>query len=392
MIPRPIGAGRAFAAAGVRQLGSAVSVELLECVDAVEDPETTHLLRARRDEIGRVLGCQSSGSSASEALARLQNIACESVKHLLIRYRLDLFNNKLQSDPEEAPALYQADRGTLLFVRRALMPWSAIARELAIALLPEEDPGRYAAGLKEVLAARTIAEAAATLDELGFARLDTAVHEPPKTREAADTLGTDLPPGRDAAEQPLDRGVSAPTPPRPDPGSELGGVGPPSGAVKTPGAAKRNSRDVLRSYLSPDLADSRRRDADGPSHSAVGEAGVRLVLEYEKANGRVPNEMSHGNPGYDIESRDATGQLLRIIEVKSFSGSWRNTFAELSRRQFEKANESGAAFWLYVVERSESDDFEIVRIQNPALRANRFMFDDGWRATAELALSSQEEE
>ena len=102
--------------------------------------------------------------------------------------------------------------------------------------------------------------------------------------------------------------------------------------------------------------------------------------------------MSHGNPGYDIESRDATGQLLRIIEVKSFSGSWRNTFAELSRRQFEKANESGAAFWLYVVERSESDDFEIVRIQNPALRANRFMFDDGWRATAELALSSQEEE
>ena len=55
VIPRPLGAGNAFAAAGVRELGSAVEVALLECPDPVEDAEMAHKIAGRRNEIGRVL-------------------------------------------------------------------------------------------------------------------------------------------------------------------------------------------------------------------------------------------------------------------------------------------------------------------------------------------------
>ena len=72
-----------------------------------------------------------------------------------------------------------------------------MARELAIALCPEEDPGQFAAGLKEVLAAETITEAATSLDELGFSQLDTAVIEPPVSSEAAEQLGMTTPVGVD---------------------------------------------------------------------------------------------------------------------------------------------------------------------------------------------------
>ena len=107
-------------------------------------------------------------------------------------------------------------------------------------------------------------------------------------------------------------------------------------------------------------------------------------MEYEKSAGRQPKEMPPNNKGYDIESQDANGALLlRYIEVKSFSGNWDYTYADLSRDQFDKASQEREKFWLYVVERAEQDDFRIHRIQNPARKANHFMFDDGWRATAE---------
>jgi hypothetical protein len=117
--------------------------------------------------------------------------------------------------------------------------------------------------------------------------------------------------------------------------------------------------------------------------SLVDRAGVGRVLKYETASGRVAREMPHENPGYDIESRDLEGKVARYIEVKSFSGEWRSSFAVLSQTQFEKARDLGVQFWLYVVERAEEESFRIHRIQNPAMRANHFMFDDGWNALAE---------
>jgi hypothetical protein len=417
VIPRPLGAGNAFAAAGVQQLGSTVEVVLLECADPTEDADMTQRILARRNEIGRVLVSQSFGSVAAEGLGRLASIRCQATTSLAICYRLRAFNRQLLSKAEPVPALYQREQGTLFFTRTdGRTPWGAIAREVAIALFPVEDPGRFAAGFKEVLAPDSVAEAAAVLDELGFARLDTAVHEAPSTGEAAGILGTDTPPselvltdpapggatptepGGLTREEALKRLLGAdappPTPPVPETDNEPLGSGGRSGSGKTE-SGKKKGRPVLRSYLpSPDGADSgpadRDDEADGQSRSPVDEAGVRRALAYETACKRIPTEMPHKNPGYDIESRDAFGNVVRYIEVKSFSGQWSNTYAVLSRPQFDKATGLGDAFWLYVVECAETDDFSIHRIPNPALKANHFMFDDGWRSTAEPAPPSEE--
>jgi hypothetical protein len=93
--------------------------------------------------------------------------------------------------------------------------------------------------------------------------------------------------------------------------------------------------------------------------------------------------MPHSNPGYDVESADAEGQIVRYIEVKSLTGSWRDDFAVLSARQFEKASSMDDEFWLYVVERAQREDFRIHRIPNPALNTTEFMFDDGWSGLGE---------
>ncbi|MGA2792690.1 MAG: DUF3883 domain-containing protein [Roseiarcus sp.] len=411
VISRPLGAGNAFAAAGVRPLGSAIEVELLECTDPVDDQEMVDAILERRNEIGRVLYSQVTGQAATVALSQLDNIRCGSAASLTIRHRLTVFGRELYSNSEQVPALYQLDEVTLMFARReGQMPWAAMARELAVALFPEEDPGRFAAGLKEVMAAKTVTEAAAILDELGFARLDTAVRGPPTTGEAAGTLGADTLPGEpvrlgpaigtitpresedltleEALKRLLGSDAPPPTPPAPELGPEPVRTGGGSGPGMTRGLAQRKGRPVLRSYLpspdGPNSGDADRDDeGDRQGRSPVDEAGVRRVLEYEKTCGRSSKEMPHKNPGYDIQSADGSGKVTRYIEVKSFSGRWSNTYAVLSRPQFNKANELGDSFWLYVVERAETDDFQIHRIQNPALRANHFMFDDGWRATAE---------
>lgn len=150
---------------------------------------------------------------------------------------------------------------------------------------------------------------------------------------------------------------------------------------------------MLRSYVpSPDGSNSETPSdaADSDDCSSVDIAGVRRVLEHEQNAGRRPKEMPHTNPGYDVESSDGTGVVVRYIEIKSLSGAWRRSYAVLSRTQFDKASELQDLFWLYVVEHAERSDFRIHRIPNPALKANHFMFDDGWTATEEPNTESNE--
>ena len=169
VIPRPLGAGNAFSAAGVRELGSAVEVVLMECADPVEDAEMASKILGRRNEIGRVLVSQSFGSVSEQALRRLDSMRCAATTSLVICYRLSAFNRELQSEPEMVPALYHREDGTLFFMRTdGRTPWGAVAREVAIALFADQDPGRFAAGFKEVLAPDTAEEGCG---ELGRTRV-----------------------------------------------------------------------------------------------------------------------------------------------------------------------------------------------------------------------------
>ena len=126
------------------------------------------------------------------ALGRLDGLDCKSAASLELKYHLKVFNRDVESPPEHALALYQPGQHSLWAIKQnGHLPWAPLARELAIALCPEEDPGLFAAGLKEVLAADALSEAVTVLDELGFSQLDTTVVEVPHGQESADHLGID---------------------------------------------------------------------------------------------------------------------------------------------------------------------------------------------------------
>ncbi len=112
--------------------------------------------------------------------------------------------------------------------------------------------------------------------------------------------------------------------------------------------------------------------------SQIDEAGIKRVKEHEEEANREPEVMPHHNEGYDIKSYDEDGRLARYIEVKSLSGNWDIDNVKVTHSQFEHATEIGERYWLYVVERAESESYQIHCIQNPALQVTHFIFDNGW--------------
>ena len=438
VIPRPIRTWRAFLAAGVQQLGSAVEIELVRNENPVDDPDTGQRLHQRDKEIARVLSGQMPSRDVVRALDRLGNLECKSAILLVIQYRLDAFDRVVKSPPESVPALYQPNFHRLWTTHPdGQLPWAPLARELAIALCPEEDPGLFAAGLKEVLAAETAVEAATVLDELGFSQLDTTLVEPPSNQEPADHLGIStpfddegLPPhhARDESQSgmgPKDEtgypttedalralGITQdPTspvlePPEPTTASDAGsGVGsgaqpggPASGFGGTPtrsetgraphgtghGTHSEGGRKFI-SYvaLSPEVEEE--SDLDGLTQQErmdLEDDAIGLILASEPWLERTPTN----NPGFDLTEAGPDGYPVKLIEVKAMTGTLKDRPVGLSRTQFESSQEHGMAFWLYVVERAGiPDQARVVRIQDPAGNAGTFTFDHGWIAVAEGA-------
>jgi hypothetical protein len=415
VIPRPLGASKAMAATGVRTLVSAVEIELLECQHPTESLLVTDRVRERRLQLARVLEAQSSGGNHEARLAEMDRMRFESAELLQIRYKLSAFDRTLTSRPENCPALFQAQSQLLIFVScKDRPPWAPIARELALALYPDEEPGRIAPGLKDVLAADTVADAMDILDQLGFAIWEATAAAP--TSDSATvtalggettTTGTTQPggggqapdggsiPSTSTAAPTLPQTLPAPpqappgTPPPGVGGFPDGGGGPATGGgTKTPCEATSTRgqrpprRGRLRTYVIKDPTPS-----DGPpdtkghqERSAVGAAGIAKVVEFERALGCDPKVMPHHNPGYDIESRDpASGTILRYIEVKSLSGLWGQDGVGLTTTEFLKAQEMGDLFWLYVVEHAQQPDGRIHCIQNPAGKVDQYFYDDGWQ-------------
>ena len=147
VISRQLDTANAFLASGVRQLGSAVELELLQNEEPEDDPDTMDRFFNRRTGIARVLTSQMDSIDAREALSRMSDLNCRSAKALELRYSLETFQRVVKSQPEPVPALYQSEQHVLWTARsEGQLPWAPLARELAIALSPEEDPGIFAAG------------------------------------------------------------------------------------------------------------------------------------------------------------------------------------------------------------------------------------------------------
>jgi len=143
----------------------------------------------------------------------------------------------------------------------------------------------------------------------------------------------------------------------------------------------------FRSYVATDASSDTGEDFDeaiGESALVASEA-IRLVLEWEKRQGRAPTDENVENPmneGYDISSRGADGEVERFIEVKG-TKDWAATNVSVTPAQIKFACREGPKAWLYVVADALSDSPQIYRVQNYARRIWRFGFDDGWAAVAE---------
>jgi hypothetical protein len=434
VIKRPQGAWQAMAAVGVRLLGQAVEVHLVEPPDSIEDAELASRVRERRLLIDRIIESEKASGTDGLDVTALDDLRFERANELVIQYSLEAFRQKRTTDPESVPALLIPKEPTLYVVYENAHPsWPAVARELAHAIKPVGEIGGLAGGIKEALANGSLVEASRTLDALGYPPLEQRKEiEVSESGAITDFGGTEVPdqdetgyepPVKQAETEEHESGpgvgelspeealkailngqgtARTPMPPSeperpagtgtPDDGGRGGdgteaGDGKPTEPSSDGGRPrpKRKPRGKLRTYVVHDDGDKDDADTTGARRRhEVSQAGVERVLAYESACGRTPKEMLHRHEGYDVESLEAGGSV-RYIEVKSLSGEWgtRNA-AGLTRTQFETARKLGEQFWLYVVERATEDEARIYCIQDPANQVNQYLFDDGWEALAEV--------
>jgi superfamily II DNA or RNA helicase len=97
----------------------------------------------------------------------------------------------------------------------------------------------------------------------------------------------------------------------------------------------------------------------------IEQTGMDYVMNYERAQGRQPEDISknYDGSGFDIRSTDPLSGELRRIEVKSRVSE--GEFVELTPNEWLQARRHAESYWLYVVWNCASDPY-LITIQNPA--------------------------
>lgn len=122
------------------------------------------------------------------------------------------------------------------------------------------------------------------------------------------------------------------------------------------------------------------------SDKEIERIGMEKVMEYERRNGRIPEDVSSENLGYDVRSSD--GKEFRYIEVKARAGE--GSIA-LTPNEWMMAQRFGKEYWLYVVANAATKP-ELYIMQDPASHLNpdeevstvRYIVKD-WKDKAEVA-------
>jgi hypothetical protein len=99
------------------------------------------------------------------------------------------------------------------------------------------------------------------------------------------------------------------------------------------------------------------------SDAEIEAIGMEVVMRYERDQGRLPEDVSTQNLGYDIRSYHTSGQV-RYIEVKARAKS--GTIV-LTPNEWLMAQRLGDEYWLYVVENAATKP-AIHMIQNPGAK------------------------
>lgn len=107
---------------------------------------------------------------------------------------------------------------------------------------------------------------------------------------------------------------------------------------------------------------------DAERRAEIEAVGMRVALDYERAQGWTPEDVSGENHGFDIRAtlygEDGSFADIRYIEVKARAQSGE---VRISANEWKKARHFGEKYWLYIVTQSNSASPELHRIQNPAM-------------------------
>ncbi|MDB2469715.1 DUF3883 domain-containing protein [Alphaproteobacteria bacterium] len=144
----------------------------------------------------------------------------------------------------------------------------------------------------------------------------------------------------------------------------------------------RNDNEVVgRFYFDDD-------DNSKPENKRIGDKAEVLIKEFIEAELQPDNvELLGGNnTGFDIQYK--LNGLDYFVEVKGLSGSWNESDVLLSSAQFEKAQEEGEKYSIFVVEFVDDNSQRAIwEIRNPAHYFKKMQIDHGWR---NFALSHNE--
>jgi superfamily II DNA or RNA helicase len=109
-------------------------------------------------------------------------------------------------------------------------------------------------------------------------------------------------------------------------------------------------------YIKPSSSES----DDMVSSEEIEKIGMNIVMEYEKSQGREPEDVSKENLGYDIRSKGKNE--IRYIEVKTRKNEGSIALTLNEKNYAERFKEQ---YWLYVVYNAASNP-ELLIINNPA--------------------------
>jgi SNF2 family DNA or RNA helicase len=101
------------------------------------------------------------------------------------------------------------------------------------------------------------------------------------------------------------------------------------------------------------------------SDPEVEKIGMTLVMEFERMEGRIPEDVSSENLGFDIRSKSPENDSIRYIEVKARSETGA---VALTQNEWFKAQRFGDDYYLHVVFNAGlADRAEHHVVQNPAM-------------------------
>jgi len=104
------------------------------------------------------------------------------------------------------------------------------------------------------------------------------------------------------------------------------------------------------------------KETEMVSDAQVEAEGMRVAMEYEQKQGRIPEDVSAQNLGFDIRSKDSVAGTVRYIEVKARA---RSGAVALTQNEWFKAQRFGNEYYLYVVFNTATNP-ELHIIPNPA--------------------------